>query len=123
MRLILFIIIISILFSFYILLPFLKKYLSNNKIVINPSDFDPEHRNLLREKDQLLNEIRDIDLDYGLEKLNQKDYKELRQKYRLKAALVIKELKHYEELHEINIDSIASKRIDDEVELIKNSKK
>jgi len=67
-----------------------KKFLMNNKIELNPSDSDPEHKNLLMEKDQLLDEIKDIDLDYGLEKLGENDYKELRQKYRLKAAQVIK---------------------------------
>jgi hypothetical protein len=100
-----------------------KKFLMNNKIELNPSDSDPEHKNLLMEKDQLLDEIKDIDLDYGLEKLGENDYKELRQKYRLKAAQVIKKIENYEELHDISIDSVVSKKIDDEIELIKDTKK
>ena len=100
-----------------------KKFLMNNKIELNPSDSDPEHKNLLMEKDQLLNEIKDIDLDYGLEKLGENDYKKLRQKYRLKAAQVIKKIEDYEELHDISIDSVVSKKIDDEIELIKDTKK
>jgi len=123
MKLIVLILIISILFSLYILLPFLKKYLLNNKIENNTSDIDPEHKNLLKEKDRLINDIRDIDLDYGLEKLGEKDYKELRQKYRLKAAHVIEEIEHYEDLNKLNIDSPVSKKIDDEIDLIKKSKK
>ncbi len=123
MKLIVFILIISIIISLYILYPMVKKFLMNNKIELNPSDSDPEHKNLLMEKDQLLNEIKDIDLDYGLEKLGENDYKELRQKYRLKAAQVIKKIENYEELHDISIDSVVSKKIDDEIELIKDTKK
>ena len=123
MKLIVFILIISIIISLYILFPMVKKFLMNNKIELNPSDSDPEHKNLLREKDQLLDEIKDIDLDYGLEKLGENDYKELRQKYRLKAAQVIKKIENYEELHDISIDSAVSKKIDDEIELIKDTKK
>ena len=123
MKLIVFILIISIIISLYILFPMVKKFLMNNKIELNPSDSDPEHKNLLMEKDQLLNEIKDIDLDYGLEKLGENDYKKLRQKYRLKAAQVIKKIEDYEELHDISIDSVVSKKIDDEIELIKNTKK
>ncbi len=123
MKLIVFILIISIIISLYILYPMVKKFLMNNKIELNPSDSDPEHKNLLMEKDQLLDEIKDIDLDYGLEKLGENDYKELRQKYRLKAAQVIKKIENYEELHDISIDSVVSKKIDDEIELIKDTKK
>ncbi len=123
MKLIVFILIISIIISLYILYPMVKKFLMNNKIELNPSDSDPEHKNLLMEKDQLLDEIKDIDLDYGLEKLGENDYKELRQKYRLKAAQVIKKIENYEELHDISTDSVVSKKIDDEIELIKNTKK
>lgn len=123
MKLIVFILIISIIISLYILFPMVKKFLMNNKIELNPSDSDPEHKNLLMEKEQLLNEIKDIDLDYGLEKLGENDYKELRQKYRLKAAQVIKKIENYEELHDISIDSVVSKKIDDEIELIKDTKK
>ena len=93
-----------------------------NRTDINPLDIDPEHIALLREKDRLIDEIKDIDLDYGLEKLGESDYRELRQKYRLKAAKVIKELESYEELNNKSIDSAASKKIDEEIELIKGNK-
>ena len=122
MNLIVFIILISIIISIYILLPFLKNYLMVRRKDIAALNIDPEHMALLREKDRLIDEIKDIDLDYGLEKLGESDYKELRQKYRLKAAKVIKELESYEELNNMSIDSAASKKIDEEIDLIKGNK-
>ena len=122
MNLIIFIILISIIISIYILLPFLKNYLMARRKDIAALNIDPEHMALLREKDRLIDEIKDIDLDYGLEKLGESDYKELRQKYRLKAAKVIKELESYEELNNMSIDSAASKKIDEEIDLIKGNK-
>lgn len=122
MNLIVFIILISIIISIYILLPFLKNYLMAGRKDIPAFDINPEHKAILREKDRLIDEIKDIDLDYGLEKLGENDYKELRHKYRLKAAKVIKEIESYEKLKNINIDSAASKKIDEEIELIKGNK-
>ena len=122
MNLIVFIFLISIIISIYILLPFLKNYLMASQKDIVALNFDPEHMALVREKDRLIDEIKDIDLDYGLEKLGENDYKELRQKYRLKAAKVIKALESYEELNNISIDSAASKKIDEEIDLIKGNK-
>ena len=122
MNLIVFIFLISIIVSIYILLPFFKNYIMASQKDIVALNFDPEYIALVREKDRLIDEIKDIDLDYGLEKLGENDYKELRQKYRLKAAKVIKELESYEELNNISIDSAASKKIDEEIDLIKGNK-
>lgn len=119
MNLIVIVVLISISISIYILFPIIKKYLINTEVEIDNSGTDPEYKNLIREKDQLLNEIMDIDLDYGLEKLGDKDYKELRQKYRLKAAGVIKKIENYEKLHNTEIDMVLSKKIDDEIENFK----
>lgn len=44
------------------------------------------------QKDSLYSAIRDIDLDHGLGKLTQEDYDDLRRKYRLEAASVLKEI-------------------------------
>lgn len=49
-------------------------------------------RALEARKDSLYSAIRDIDLDYGLGKLTEDDYRELRQKYRVEAASVLKEI-------------------------------
>jgi len=122
MNLIVFIIIISLLTSLYVLYPLVRKYLLNSKIDYELSDTDPDYKFLIREKDQLLNEIKDIDLDFGLEKLNEHDYQELRQKYRNKAAGVIKEIEIYEKLHNLKLDPVSSQNIDDEIEKIKSKK-
>lgn len=98
--------------------PLVKKFLVAGEDGAENTGTDPEYINLLREKDQLLNEIRDIDLDYGLEKLGEGDYRELRQKYRLKAAGVIKKIENYENTA---IDPVLSKKIDNEIEKIKSS--
>lgn len=56
---------------------------------------DPVHKRLKAlhaRKESLYSAIRDIDLDYGLGKLTEGDYEELRQKYRVEAASVLKEI-------------------------------
>jgi len=90
MNLFVLIFIISIVISLFIVYPLLRKYLWDNEIELKSPFADPNYTSLLREKDLILNEIKDIDLDYGLEKLNENDYKELRQIYRIKAADIIK---------------------------------
>ncbi len=52
-----------------------------------------EHLKALQgRKESLYTAIRDIDLDYGLGKLTEEDYEELRQKYRIEAASVLREI-------------------------------
>ncbi len=122
MSLIIIILIISILTSLYVVFPLVRKYLFTGVVELELPNTDPEYRFLLREKDQLLSEIMDIDLDFGLEKLDEKDYRELRYKYRVKAADVIKKIELYENVNHVNIDKDESMKIDDEIEKIKNKK-
>lgn len=87
--------IISGLTALFIALPFFLK--SKN----SANDFDEERqedpalrrfRKLEVQKDSLYSAIRDIDLDFGLGKLTKEDYDDLRRKYRLEAAEVLKEI-------------------------------
>lgn len=87
--------IISGLTALFIALPF---FLNSKK---SSSDFDEEItedpvlrrlRMLEVQKDSLYSAIRDIDLDHGLGKLTKEDYDDLRRKYRLEAAEVLKEI-------------------------------
>lgn len=116
MNLFVLIFIISIVISLFIVYPLLRKYLWDNEIELKSPFADPNYTSLLREKDLILNEIKDIDLDYGLEKLNEKDYKELRQIYRIKAADIIKKIDSYQKLSDIKIDTVISSNIDKEIE-------
>jgi len=116
MNLFVLIFIISIVISLFIVYPLLRKYLWDNEIELKSPFADPNYTSLLREKDLILNEIKDIDLDYGLEKLNENDYKELRQIYRIKAADIIKKIDSYQKLSDIKIDTVISSNIDKEIE-------
>jgi hypothetical protein len=122
MNLFVLIFIISIVISIFIIYPLLRKYLWNNELELKEPFADPKYTNLLREKDLILNEIKDIDLDYGLEKLNENDYKELRQKYRIKAAEIIKKIESYQKLSDFKIDTVISGNIDKEIEARKATK-
>ena len=116
MNLFVLIFIISIVISLFIVYPVLRKYLWDNEIELKSPFADPNYTSLLREKDLILNEIKDIDLDYGLEKLNENDYKELRQIYRIKAADIIKKIDSYQKLSDNEIDTVISSNIDKEIE-------
>lgn len=87
--------IISGLTALFIALPF---FIKSQK---SASDFDEDIaedpvlkrlKALHIQKDSLYSAIRDIDLDFGLGKLTQEDYDDLRRKYRLEAASVLKEI-------------------------------
>ena len=87
---------ISSLTALFIALPF---FLSNrNKGLVDidvneTADLVLERLKALQgRKDSLYSAIRDIDLDYGLGKLTEDDYRELRKKYRVEAASVLKEI-------------------------------
>ncbi len=122
MNLIFLILIISILVSLYVLFPIVRKYLFSKEIELKIPDKDPEYTNLLREKNQVLNEIKDIDLDYGLEKLDKKDYKALRDKYRRRAAGIIMQIEKYEEQNDPEIDPVKSNKIEEEIKRKKENK-
>lgn len=47
---------------------------------------------LVEQKELYLSEIKDIEFDYGLGKLSDKDYQQLLQEYKLKAASVIEKI-------------------------------
>lgn len=58
-----------------------------------PPDPALERFNTLQvQKESLYSAIRDIDFDFGLGKLTAEDYEELRQKYRIEAASVLKDI-------------------------------
>ena len=88
--------IISIVISLFISLPLIRKSFSDENREKDINILNPEYLRLVNEKDSVLNEIKDIDLDFGLGKLNETDYTELRKKYRYKAAELIKKIEEYE---------------------------
>ena len=116
MNIILLIVIISVVISLYVLFPIFSKYLFESGVDFDMPRDDPEYDRLIREKDQVLNEIKDIDLDYGLGKLDQSDYKELRNKYRARAAELIKNIDKYDEYPSLDINSEISKKIEKEIQ-------
>ena len=99
----------------------LRNYLFSNTPETELTGSDPEYSNLLTEKEQVLNEIKDIDLDYGLEKLDENDYRELRKKYRYRAAEIIKKIDEYEKKYDAGIDQQLSVKIEEEVRLRKQN--
>lgn len=87
--------IISGLTALFIALPFFLKTRNSAKDFEEESTVDPVLERLKAlegQKESLYSAIRDIDLDYGLGKLTQDDYDELRRKYREEAASVLKEI-------------------------------
>lgn len=92
------ILIISAAVAIYIALPFFLKRGSQGNDA--PVIFEVESReheieklkSLDNQKETLYSAIRDIDFDYDLGKLSKEDFKELRNKYKLEAAGVLKEI-------------------------------
>ena len=72
----------------------------------------------MEKRDLIINEIRDIDFDFGLGKLNTRDYNEIKDKYRHKAAEIFKQI---DEIEGIKIDSDKLNSIEDEILQIKKS--
>ena len=116
MNLILLIVVISVVISLYVLFPIFSKYLFDTGIDFDVPADNPEYDRLVREKDQVLNEIKDIELDYGLGKLDEGDYKELRNKYRARAAELIKKIDKYNEQPNFDINSENTIKIEKEIQ-------
>ena len=116
MNLILLIVIISVVISLYVLFPIFSKYLFESGVDFDMPGDDPEYDRLIREKDQVLNEIKDIDLDFGLGKLDQSDYEELRNRYRARAAGLIERIDLYNEDPSIDINSQINREIEKEIQ-------
>ena len=116
MNLILLIVIISVVISLYVMFPIFSKYLFDTGIDSDIPEDNPEYDRLVREKDQVLNEIKDIELDYGLAKLDEGDYKELRNKYRAMAAELIKKIDKYNEQPNFDINSENTMKIEKEIQ-------
>ena len=94
------IILISVAISLYVVIPlirpFFAPYGSESISGYGVSKAPSKYENLLKQRELLFSEIRDIDFDYGLGKLNSSDYNELKNRYRYKAAEVIKEIEELE---------------------------
>ena len=116
MNLILLIVIISVAISLYVLFPIFRKYLFEDGFDLDISVDDPEYNRLIKEKDQVLNEIKDIDVDFGLGKLDEIDYQELRNRYRARAAGLIKKIDLYNEDLSMDINSEINREIETEIE-------
>ena len=83
------IILLVIFISFYITFPYFFGYKEKaNTEKLNSREM--EIYKLENLKNLYLNEIKDIEFDYGLGKLSEDDYRELLSKYKLKTAGVIK---------------------------------
>lgn len=90
------ILIISVAVSLYVIMPLLGG---------SPLGRDPSSDNgsrdelcgLEEKKDMMISEIMDIDLDYQLGKLNPQDYSEIKNRYRLKAAELLKQIENIKE--------------------------
>ncbi|MEX0999474.1 MAG: zinc ribbon domain-containing protein [Thermodesulfobacteriota bacterium] len=95
---ILIILIISAAMAIYIALPFfLKSGAQGNEFparfgVENADPISEKLKTLDNQKEALFSAITDIDFDYGLGKLSKEDYDELKNKYKLEAAGVLKEM-------------------------------
>ena len=116
------ILIISILISLYVIIPllrglFIKGPQSDEINSLDELNHD-DYYDLIKKRDLLINEIRDIDFDFGLGKLNRRDYNEIKDKYRYKTAAVLKEI---DEIEDIKIDSNKSDSIENEILQVKNS--
>ena len=92
----LFITLIVLLVSVYVTYPFFIKSKDNGIINIDSSD-NLEFSLLQNQKDIYLEEIKDIEFDYGLGKLSEEDYKELISRYKIKAASILESIDKFED--------------------------
>ncbi|MGI9535141.1 MAG: hypothetical protein ACR2NW_09330 [Thermodesulfobacteriota bacterium] len=122
METIIVILVISIGISLYVIIPLLRAYIIRGSAFkeINPLDNIDynEYYNLIKKRDLVISEIRDIDFDYGLGKLNLNDYNEIKNKYRYRAAEIFKKI---DEIEEIKIDTEKLNSIENEILQVKNS--
>ena len=95
------IILFSIVCSIFILSPIYKQIFSDSDSngLLQDTPEKKAYRDLLESKEIVLNEIRDIDFDYGLGKLTKDDYTELRNRYRYRAAVILEQIRELEKAH------------------------
>ena len=120
MEVIVIILFISICISLYVIIPLFKTYYirknaENEVIPVDSDDFN-EYHNLIKQRDLIISEIRDIDFDYGLGKLNIKDYNEIKDKYRFRAAEIYKKI---DEIEDIKLDTDKLNSIENEILQVK----
>lgn len=83
---------ISFTISLFVIYPLVKSFLGKDPSSLDIENKELELMRLEKKKEIIFGELSDIEFDYGLGKLNEKDYKELKDKYRYKAADVLKEI-------------------------------
>ena len=114
--------IISFVISLYVIIPIVRGRLikgskSDEKDLLDGLNHD-DYYDLIKKRDLIINEIRDIDFDFGLGKLNARDYNEIKDKYRYKAASILREI---DEMEDFEIDSNTSDSIENEILHVKES--
>lgn len=82
----------------YILVPFMKP---GQAWLRTSSEEDESIASLKAKKDSFLRAIKDIDFEYASKKINEEDYRDLKNHYSLKAAEMIKKL---EKMQDVNRD-------------------
>ena len=116
------ILIVSIAISLYVILPLIKGYIKLESSMYDINQIDNvnynEYIDQIKKRDLILDEIRDIDFDFGLGKLNSYDYNEIKDKYRYKAAEIFKQI---DEIEEFKIDTDESDSIEKEILQVKKS--
>ncbi len=85
------ILIISVAVSLYVIMPLLRGPAPGRDASSDNASRD-ELLGLEEKKDMMISEILDIDLDYQLGKLSSQDYSEIKNKYSLKAAELLKQI-------------------------------
>ncbi|MFI5323098.1 MAG: zinc ribbon domain-containing protein, partial [Thermodesulfobacteriota bacterium] len=84
--------VIAALAALFISMPFFFRVGNRTRAEYFPDPREENLRALHARKDSLLNAIKDIEFDHGLGKLSDEDFEELRGKYRVEAAQVLKEI-------------------------------
>lgn len=97
------ILIISLVISLFVIIPLVRGLITEDKTgcekgVSSDGAFKRNLYDLERKKDLIISEILDIDFDYGLGKLNRQDYNEIKYKYKLKAAEILKQIDKIKEV-------------------------
>ena len=102
------ILITSFFISLFVIYPFVKNFIKEDKQTSQLGDQGLVLANYQEQRDLLLNELRDIEFDFGLGKLSNKDYEELNKKYRYMTADILKKIEEYKELDELLDSEIES---------------
>ncbi|MEW6086929.1 MAG: hypothetical protein AB1498_01325 [bacterium] len=84
-------VIFSVLSVLYILYPiFLKK--AKNETVTGKG-VEEQMNILIKQKKQIYSLLKDLEFEYETNKISKKDFEKLREEYKIKAILIIKEIK------------------------------